>query len=189
MQALAARWPVPDACVQAVAAGCDGVLVCSGNTALQFAALEALIHAVEDERLPWSQIEDSLLRHRRMKERFLADPRRPAAGAPWMAFGARPRVARGDRRRNRALHLMAMPSAVHGRWRFPLRKPPALRPGARLAVVAPASAFDVDAFHAGVAELTALGFEASYDASIFERTWYVAGDAGGPRGGPRARVA
>ena len=72
MQALAARWPVPDACVQAVAAGCDGVLVCSGNTALQFAALEALVHAVEDERLPWSQIEGSLLRHRRMKERFLA---------------------------------------------------------------------------------------------------------------------
>jgi beta-N-acetylhexosaminidase len=72
MQALAARWPVPDACVQAVAAGCDGVLVCSGNTALQFASLEALVHAVEDERLLWSQIEDSLLRHRRMKERFLA---------------------------------------------------------------------------------------------------------------------
>ena len=71
---------------------------------------------------------------------------------------------------------MAMPSAVHGRWRFPLRKPPAIGPGARLAVVAPASAFDVDAFHAGVAELTALGFEASYDASVFERTWYVAGE-------------
>jgi beta-N-acetylhexosaminidase len=71
MQAVAARWPVPEACVHAVAAGCDAVLVCSGNTALQFAALEGLIHAVEDERLPWSQVEDSLLRHRRMKERFL----------------------------------------------------------------------------------------------------------------------
>jgi muramoyltetrapeptide carboxypeptidase len=70
---------------------------------------------------------------------------------------------------------MTMPSAAHGPWRFPLRKPPALGPGARLAVVAPASAFDVDAFHAGVAELTALGFEASYDDSVFERTWYVAG--------------
>jgi muramoyltetrapeptide carboxypeptidase len=72
---------------------------------------------------------------------------------------------------------MAMPSAPHGPWRFPLRKPPALRPGARLAVVAPASAFDVDAFHAGVAELAALGFEASYDPSIFDRAWYVAGTA------------
>ena len=84
MQAVSARWPVPDACVHAVAAGCDGVLVCSGNTALQFAALEALIHAVEDERLPYSQIEDSLLRHRRMKERFLAARAgRPPAPRAW----------------------------------------------------------------------------------------------------------
>ena len=189
MQALAARWPVPEACVQAVAAGCDGVLVCSGNTALQFAALEALDSrgrrrapaVVADRRQPAAPPADEGAVRR--------DPCRPAAGAPWMAFGAGPRVARGDRRRNRALRLMAMPSAAHGLWRFPLRKPPALRPGARLAVVAPASAFDVDAFHAGVAELTALGFEASYDASIFERTWYVAGTRGGPRGGPRPRLA
>jgi beta-N-acetylhexosaminidase len=79
MRAVAARWAVPDACVQAVAAGCDGVLVCSGNTALQVATLEALVHAVEDERVPWSRIEDSLARHRRMKDRFLAgrDRRQP----------------------------------------------------------------------------------------------------------------
>ena len=84
MKAVAARWPVPEACVQAVAAGCDGVLVCSGNTDLQFAALEALIHAVEDERLPCSQIEDSLARHRRMKERFSPTvPRRPQAARGW----------------------------------------------------------------------------------------------------------
>jgi beta-N-acetylhexosaminidase len=84
MQALAARWPVPQACVQAVAAGCDGVLVCSGKTELQFAALEELIHAVEDERLPWSQIEDSLLRHRRMKERFaVIRAGRPRAPGGW----------------------------------------------------------------------------------------------------------
>jgi beta-N-acetylhexosaminidase len=82
MQAVAARWSVPDACVQAVAAGCDGVLVCSGTTELQFATLEALIHAVEDERLPWAQVEDSLARHRRMKERFVAARagRQPARG-------------------------------------------------------------------------------------------------------------
>jgi muramoyltetrapeptide carboxypeptidase len=70
---------------------------------------------------------------------------------------------------------MAMPSTAHRRWRFPLRKPPALGPGARLGVVAPASAFDIEAFHAGVAELTALGFDTAYDASVFERTWYLAG--------------
>ncbi len=84
MKAVAARWPVPEACVQAVAAGCDGVLVCSGNTDLQFATLEALIHAVEEERLPFSHIEKSLARHRRMKERFLANRAgRPQAARGW----------------------------------------------------------------------------------------------------------
>jgi hypothetical protein len=38
-----------------------------------------LIRAVESERLSWSRIEDSLTRHRRMKERFLA---MRAAGRP-----------------------------------------------------------------------------------------------------------
>jgi len=76
---------VPEACVEAVAAGCDGVLVCSGNTDLQFATLEALIHAVEEERLPFSHIEKSLARHRRMKERFLAN----RAGRPQVARGWR----------------------------------------------------------------------------------------------------
>jgi len=90
MKAIAARWSVPDACVQAVAAGCDGVLVCSGNTDLHVATLEALIHAVEDERLPWSQVEESLARHRRMKERFAA--RRAARGAT--ARGWRPVLGR-----------------------------------------------------------------------------------------------
>jgi hypothetical protein len=48
----------------------DGVLVCSGDTDLQVATLEALIHAVEDETLPFSRVEDALARHRRMKTRF-----------------------------------------------------------------------------------------------------------------------
>ena len=43
MKAIAARWPVPHAAVQAVTAGCDGVLVCSGNYDLQAATLEALV--------------------------------------------------------------------------------------------------------------------------------------------------
>jgi muramoyltetrapeptide carboxypeptidase len=70
---------------------------------------------------------------------------------------------------------MGISSVAHGVWRVPLQKPPALGPGARLAVVAPASAFDVDAFHAGVAELAALGFGTSYEASVFERDRYLAG--------------
>jgi len=56
-----------------------------------------------------------------------------------------------------------------------MRKPRALRPGDRIAVVAPASAFDREAFDAGVAELRGLGFEVTYDDRIFERRRYLAG--------------
>jgi muramoyltetrapeptide carboxypeptidase len=57
-----------------------------------------------------------------------------------------------------------------------LRKPKALTPGARIAVVAPASAFDRAALERGLAELRALGFDPAYDDSLFARTGYVAGD-------------
>jgi len=66
-------------------------------------------------------------------------------------------------------------TATEGHWTLPAQKPPALGPGARIAVVAPASAFDVDAFQAGLAELRALGFDASYDDSVFARDRYLAG--------------
>jgi muramoyltetrapeptide carboxypeptidase len=56
-------------------------------------------------------------------------------------------------------------------------KPRALRPGDRVAVVAPASPFERDEFDAGVAELKALGFEPVYDERVFARRGYVAGDA------------
>ena len=56
----------------AIEAGCDGVLICSGDHATQAAALEALVHAVEQERLPYKRVEDALNRQRRAKERFLA---------------------------------------------------------------------------------------------------------------------
>ena len=58
-----------------------------------------------------------------------------------------------------------------------MRKPRALRPGDRVAVVAPASAFARDQFDAGVAELRALGFDPVYDERVFERARYVAGPA------------
>ena len=74
MKAIARTYAVPDAAVGALAAGCDGVLVCSGNVELQVAALEALIHAVEDQRIPYKRLEDALKRHRQAKERFLAAP-------------------------------------------------------------------------------------------------------------------
>ena len=43
-----------------------------GYGSAQVAALEALVHAVEDDRLPISRVEDALQRQRRAKERFLA---------------------------------------------------------------------------------------------------------------------
>ncbi len=72
MKALAPNYPLPSSAVLAIEAGCDGVLICGGDHDLQADALEALIHAVEDERLPLSRVEDALTRQQRAKERFLA---------------------------------------------------------------------------------------------------------------------
>jgi muramoyltetrapeptide carboxypeptidase len=58
-----------------------------------------------------------------------------------------------------------------------MRKPRALVPGDRLAVVAPASPFTRDEFDSGVAEIRRLGFEPVYDDSVFARDRYVAGTA------------
>lgn len=75
MGAIAKRYGAPEATVAAVAAGCDVVLLCGTGQELQVQALEALIHALEDGTLPLARVEDALARHRRVKERFLADPR------------------------------------------------------------------------------------------------------------------
>jgi beta-N-acetylhexosaminidase len=82
MKAVAAEYAVPESAVMAIQAGCDGVLICSGDHDTQAAALEALVHAVEEERLPLARVEDALKRQRRAKERFLAAPvaSRPPAG-------------------------------------------------------------------------------------------------------------
>lgn len=72
MKALANDYTVPDSAVLAIEAGCDGVLVCSGDHDTQAAALEAIIRAVETDRLPLGRVEDALARQRRAKERFLA---------------------------------------------------------------------------------------------------------------------
>ena len=77
MRAIGARYGIPEATVRAVAAGCDAVLMCGTSQEPQAAALEALIHAVEDGTLPIKRVEDALARHRNVKERFLA-PVRPA---------------------------------------------------------------------------------------------------------------
>ena len=72
MKAIAATYSVPDAAVQAVAAGCDGLLVCSGDVEVQALTLESLVHAVEDGRIPFKRLEDAHKRLRAAKERILA---------------------------------------------------------------------------------------------------------------------
>jgi beta-N-acetylhexosaminidase len=82
MKAIALARAIPAAAVQAIEAGCDGVLICGHNHDTQAAALEAIVHAVEDGRLRLARVEDALMRLRRAKERFLAAPAasRPSSG-------------------------------------------------------------------------------------------------------------
>jgi len=58
-----------------------------------------------------------------------------------------------------------------------MKKPRALSPGDRIAIVAPASTFKREEFDEGVAELRRLGFEPAYDDSVFARERYLAGSA------------
>jgi beta-N-acetylhexosaminidase len=82
MKAVAAEYGVPSSAVLAIEAGCDGVLICSGDHDTQAAALEALVHGVEEDRLRLTRVEDALKRQQRAKERFLAMgvAARPLAG-------------------------------------------------------------------------------------------------------------
>ena len=71
MKAVAGEYQVPEAAVLAIEAGCDGVLICSGDHDTQAAALEAIVRAVESDRVRVSRVEDALRRQQRAKERFL----------------------------------------------------------------------------------------------------------------------
>jgi beta-N-acetylhexosaminidase len=75
MTAISGRMRVPDAAVQALQAGCDAVLVCSGDVDLQAQTLERLVRAVESGEIPRHRFDDALMRLRRSKERFLATQR------------------------------------------------------------------------------------------------------------------
>jgi beta-N-acetylhexosaminidase len=84
MKAIAIEYTPPAAAVMAIEAGCDAMLICSGNTDAKAAALEAILHAVEDERLSITRVEDALKRQQRAKERFLTAavaPRPPTGRA------------------------------------------------------------------------------------------------------------
>jgi beta-N-acetylhexosaminidase len=75
MKALSARMPVAMAAVAAIQAGCDGILVCSGDLDLQAGTLEALVKAVEAGDISSARIDDGVRRLRSAKEQFLAAER------------------------------------------------------------------------------------------------------------------
>ncbi|HQZ39427.1 MAG TPA: beta-N-acetylhexosaminidase [Vicinamibacterales bacterium] len=79
MKAVAAQYPVPEAAVAAVRAGCDAVLVCSGDVDLQAQTLEALVRAVESSEISGARLDDAWQRLSRAKARFLGGPR-PSVG-------------------------------------------------------------------------------------------------------------
>lgn len=83
MTAIAKEYSPGDAAVASIAAGCDALLICGNakapNIEVQWQALEALIHAIEDERLSITRVEDALERNRQAKERFLRVWRPPSA--------------------------------------------------------------------------------------------------------------
>jgi len=75
MKAVSARYAVPDAAVEAIRAGCDAVLVCSGDVDLQGRTLEALVRAVESGRIPANRADAAFLRLKQAKQRFLLGDR------------------------------------------------------------------------------------------------------------------
>jgi beta-N-acetylhexosaminidase len=78
MKALSRSGTAGEVAVAALNAGCDVVLICSGDVECQVAVLEGLIHAVESGGLAALRVDDALSRHRRAKERFL----KPREGKP-----------------------------------------------------------------------------------------------------------
>ena len=70
MKAISAHHPQDRAVVAALSAGCDVVLLCGTDAARHAAALEAVVHAVEREELPYKRVEDALARQHRAKGRF-----------------------------------------------------------------------------------------------------------------------
>src|SRR3954462_455489 len=85
------------------------------------------------------------------------------------------RPARRCARSSAATNTRRWPPRWRGSRRL-MRKPRALRPGNRIALVAPASPFPRESFDAGVTELRRLGYDPVYDESVFARRRYVAGE-------------
>jgi hypothetical protein len=80
----------------AIEAGCDGALICSGNHEVQVAALEAMIHAVEEDRLRVTRVEEAIARQQRAKERFFASKAGGVAARPLTGRALRTALGREE---------------------------------------------------------------------------------------------
>jgi hypothetical protein len=150
----------------AIQAGCDGVLICRhlskephNDINVQAAALEALVHAVEDG------------------VSLLAGSRTPEAAASRQGNAFLLADWREERTRSSTSSLRRAPACRDEMTRFlenpatrpAMIRPPALHPGSRIALVSPASPFQREEFDKGVAELRRLGFEPAYHDTVFDR--------------------
>jgi beta-N-acetylhexosaminidase len=86
MKAISDPEGLGEACVRAVLAGCDAVLLCNHTPDEQFEALEALIKAAETGRISSIRLDDALERQERVKQRFLGKAR-PQATVPMSRIG------------------------------------------------------------------------------------------------------
>lgn len=82
MKAISGRQAVEQAAVAALSAGCDLLLVCGTDHDRQVGVLEAIIHALEQNVVPRTEVEEALARQREAKARVMA-------GAPARAPSAR----------------------------------------------------------------------------------------------------
>ncbi len=93
MKAVAATWPLPDAMVAALQAGCDSVLLCNSTQDEQVEALEAVIRAMESGVLPVARVEDALARQWRVKTRFAAALQAPPAALSAVGLETHQRIS------------------------------------------------------------------------------------------------
>ncbi|MFN0061054.1 MAG: beta-N-acetylhexosaminidase [Myxococcaceae bacterium] len=91
MKAVASHFPIEDAIVMGINAGIDVFLICH-HADVQMRAIEALVHAVEDGRVPRARLVEAHARFSALIGKFVqpADSARAALGSPQhreLAFG------------------------------------------------------------------------------------------------------
>ena len=170
MGAITADRTVEQAAVQALASGCDTILVCGASVERHASVLEAIIHAVEAGGLDGRRVEEAWGSSTARQGAFSG--RRPVPPPP---------VAPADSGTDR---FRRTPVGGGRDGAGLMRKPRRLLSGDRIAVVAPASPFDRSRFDRGVTEIARLGLQPVLTDGVFDRRGYVAG--GGAPAGRRA---